>query len=61
MEYGRERVAFGKPIIKREVWRHTFVDLYTRAEAARAFVYKAVDHYNHERYVENVPGVASRR
>lgn len=53
--YGRERVAFGKPIIKREVWRHKFVDLYTRAEAARAFVYKAVDHYNHERYVEHVP------
>jgi citronellyl-CoA dehydrogenase len=55
VQYGRERVAFGKPIIKREVWRHKFVDLYTRAEAAKAFVYKAVDHYNHERYVEHVP------
>lgn len=55
VQYGRERVAFGKPIIKREVWRHKFVDLYTRAESAKAFVYKAVDHYNHERYVENVP------
>ncbi len=55
VEYGRGRVAFGKPIIKREVWQHKFVDLYTRAEAAKAFVYKAVDHYNHERYVAHVP------
>jgi citronellyl-CoA dehydrogenase len=36
VNYGRERVAFGKPIIKREVWQHKFVDLYTRAEAAKA-------------------------
>lgn len=50
VEYGRDRTAFGKPIIKREVWQHKFVDLYTRAEAARAFVYKCVDHYNTERY-----------
>ena len=52
VEYGRERVAFGKPIIKRELWRHRFVDHYTRCEAARAFVYKCVDHYNHDRYVK---------
>ena len=25
--YGRERKAFGKPIIKREYWQHKFVDL----------------------------------
>lgn len=55
VEYGRERVAFGKPIIKREVWQHKFVDLYTKAEGARAFVYKCVDHYNDERYVRKVP------
>jgi citronellyl-CoA dehydrogenase len=55
IQYGRERVAFGKPIIKREVWQHKFVDLYTRAEAARAFVYKCVDHYNDERYVKKGP------
>jgi citronellyl-CoA dehydrogenase len=55
INYGRERVAFGKPIIKREVWQHKFVDLYTRAEAARAFVYKCVDHYNDERYVKKQP------
>jgi citronellyl-CoA dehydrogenase len=52
VNYGRDRVAFGKPIIKREIWQHKFVDLYTRAEAARAFVYKCVDQYNEERYVK---------
>jgi citronellyl-CoA dehydrogenase len=49
--YGRERSAFGKPIIKREVWQHKFVDLLTRLEAAKAYVYQTVDRYNHERYV----------
>ena len=53
--YGRERVAFGKPIIKREVWQHKFVDLYTKTEAARAFVYKCVDIYNEDRYVKKGP------
>jgi citronellyl-CoA dehydrogenase len=55
VNYGRERTAFGKPLIKRESWQHKFVDLYTRSEAARAFVYKCVDHYNDERYVQKVP------
>jgi citronellyl-CoA dehydrogenase len=55
VQYGRERSAFGKPLIKREVWQHKFVDLYTKCEAARAFVYKCVDQYNDERYVRNVP------
>ena len=34
VQYGRERFAFGKPIIKREVWQHKLVDLYPRCEAA---------------------------
>jgi citronellyl-CoA dehydrogenase len=55
VNYGRERTAFGKPIIKREVWQHKFVDLYTRAEAAKAFVYKCLDQYNDERYVKKGP------
>jgi citronellyl-CoA dehydrogenase len=50
--YGKERVAFGKPIIKREVWQHKFVDLFTRLESARAYVYQTVDRYNEERYVK---------
>ena len=31
--YGRERKAFGKPIIKREYWQHKFVDLQAKLEA----------------------------
>jgi citronellyl-CoA dehydrogenase len=55
VNYGRERSTFGKPIIKREVWQHKFVDLTTRLEAARAYVYATVDRYNTERYVKKVP------
>ena len=55
VNYGRERTAFGKPIIKREVWQHKFVDLYTRCEAARAFTYKCVDAYNTEKYEKKTP------
>jgi len=51
VEWGRERTAFGKPLIKRELWQQTFVDLYTKWEAAHALTYKAVDHYNHDKYV----------
>ena len=53
--YGRERMAFGKPIIKREYWQHVFVDLYTKLEAARALTYKAVEAYNDEKYIRHVP------
>ncbi len=55
VEYGRDRVAFGKPIIKREVWQHRFVDLFIKVEAAKAFVYKCVDAYNSDRYVDDNP------
>ncbi len=50
VEYGRNRTAFGKPIIKREVWQHRFVDMYTDLEAARQLTYRAVEQYNEERY-----------
>src|SRR5262249_33713693 len=53
--YGRDRKAFGKPIIKREYWQHKFVDLYSKLEAARALSYRAVDAYNDERYVKKGP------
>jgi citronellyl-CoA dehydrogenase len=49
-QYGEQRKAFGKPIIKRELWQHKFVDMYTKVEMAKAFVYKVVDAYNTERY-----------
>ncbi len=48
--YGRDRVVMGKPIIKREYWQHKFVDHATTMEAGRALTYKAVDHYNEEKY-----------
>jgi citronellyl-CoA dehydrogenase len=54
-QYGEQRQAFGKPIIKRELWQHKFVDMYTKVEMAKAFVYKVVDAYNTERYVEKKP------
>ena len=50
VDYGRSRKAFGKPIIKREVWQHRFADRYTELEAARQLTYSAVDDYNRERY-----------
>ncbi|MBX3128998.1 MAG: acyl-CoA dehydrogenase family protein [Polyangiaceae bacterium] len=55
-KYGEERVAFGKPIIKREVWQHRFVDMYTKLEMAQAFMDRVTEQYNEERYVrkENV-------
>jgi citronellyl-CoA dehydrogenase len=53
--YGRERKAFGKPIIKREYWQHKFVDLQAKLEAGRALSYKAVEMYNDERYVRKEP------
>lgn len=53
--YGRDRVAFGKPIIKREVWQHKFVDLATKLEAAQALTYRAAESYNEERYVRKEP------
>jgi len=52
VSYGRDRSAFGKPIIKREYWQHKFVDLYTKLEAARALTYKAAEAYNEDKYVK---------
>ncbi|MGH7280365.1 MAG: acyl-CoA dehydrogenase family protein [Polyangiaceae bacterium] len=54
--YGRDRKAFGKPIIKREYWQHKFVDLTAKLEAAKALTYKGAEAYNEDKYVkkENV-------
>ncbi len=54
-QYGRERNAFGKPIMQREVWKHKFVDMHIKVESARAFVYKCTDHFNEDRYVNKGP------
>ncbi len=50
--FGRDRKAFGKPIIKREYWQHKFVDLYAKLEAARALSYKGAEAYNEDKYVK---------
>jgi citronellyl-CoA dehydrogenase len=43
LKYGTERSAFGKPIIKFQVWRHKFVEHLTAIEAARRLTYHAVE------------------
>jgi citronellyl-CoA dehydrogenase len=43
IRYGNEREAFGKPIIKFQVWRHKFVEHLTAIEAARWLTYRACD------------------
>jgi citronellyl-CoA dehydrogenase len=42
IRYGNEREAFGKPLIKFQVWRHKFVEHLTAIEAARRLNYHAV-------------------
>jgi citronellyl-CoA dehydrogenase len=51
-EYGRNRKAFGKPIIKREYWQQKFVDLTAKLEAGKALTYKGADEYNEDKYVK---------
>ena len=43
IKYCQERTAFGRPIMKFQVWRHTFADLETQIEAGRWLTYRAVD------------------
>jgi citronellyl-CoA dehydrogenase len=48
IRYTQERQAFGRPILKFQVWRHTFADLFTEVEAARWLTYRACDLFNRE-------------
>ena len=43
LDYGREREAFGKPIIKFQVWKHHFVDMLTELDAGQALAYRSAD------------------
>lgn len=43
MKYASEREAFGKPVIKNQVWKHKFAEHLTNIEAARRLAYWAVD------------------
>lgn len=46
IQYGKERYAFGQPVIKNQVWRHRFAEHRASIEAARWLVYRAVDLMN---------------
>jgi citronellyl-CoA dehydrogenase len=46
VKYTTDRTAFGRPILKFQVWRHQFAELLTEIEAARWLTYRAVDLYN---------------
>jgi citronellyl-CoA dehydrogenase len=48
MHYGEERQAFGRPIIKFQVWRHKFAEYLTAIEAAKRLTYHACDLFNRE-------------
>ncbi len=50
--YGRDRQAFGKPLIKREYWQQKFVDLTAKLEAAKALTYRGAEAYNEDKYVK---------
>src|SRR5438067_1561778 len=46
IRYCNERGAFGKPLIKFQVWKHKFVEHLTAIEAARWLTYRACDLMN---------------
>jgi citronellyl-CoA dehydrogenase len=43
IRYCQERTAFGRPILKFQVWRHKFAELQTEIEAGRWLTYRAID------------------
>jgi len=43
IKYGSERQAFGRPVVKFQVWRHKLVELLAQLEAAKWLTYRAVD------------------
>jgi citronellyl-CoA dehydrogenase len=43
IRWGQEREAFGRPLLKFQVWRHKFVEHLTAIEAARRLTYRAVE------------------
>ena len=46
VEYGQQRMAFGRRIIDNQVWRHRIAEHRTSVEAARWLVYRATDLVN---------------
>jgi citronellyl-CoA dehydrogenase len=52
VRYGRDRKAFGKPLIKREYWQQKFVDLLAKLEAARSLGYRGAEAYNDDKFTK---------
>ena len=46
IRYGNERTAFGRPIMKFQVWKHTFAEHLTAMEASKALTWQAVQALN---------------
>jgi acyl-CoA dehydrogenase len=42
IQYARERRAFGRPVIKFQVWQHRFADLAVRIRTGKALTYRAL-------------------
>jgi acyl-CoA dehydrogenase len=42
IQYARDRSAFGRPVIKFQVWQHRFADLAVRIRTGRALTYRAL-------------------
>ena len=45
ISYARERNAFGRPIIRFQVWQHRFADLAMQIRTSKALTYKALRHH----------------
>ena len=45
IDYARERNAFGRPIIKFQVWQHRLADLAVRIRTGKALTYRALRHH----------------
>ena len=43
--YARERSAFGRPIVRFQVWQHRFADLAVRIRTGKALTYRALRHH----------------
>jgi acyl-CoA dehydrogenase len=42
IQYARDRSAFGRPVIKFQVWQHRFADLAVRIRTGKALTYRAL-------------------
>ncbi len=48
IKYGRERFAFGQPILKFQVWQHRLAELATQVAAAKELTYRACELFNNK-------------